>query len=442
MELNRAQLLVCDDRALEKFKVAHGIPTDVTIEHPGSNNIPHIVAERPDRISVHIWLIHQAGLQFPIRPMLKEVMAHCHLTFTQVSLNFVCTVLSVDTLMNILDKPFSASDMFHIYTVVWPKKESGNPLYNGNHYLRMTAFAFGHFLGITEVYPIGSTTSSNSIPTIIRRLFVLPTKESRDVEALLEYEPYYQHRIPRRTADFIRANLPPLRMEGRAPQREAFSPEVSGHEEGYATSSSGRSSPNHISKEEKEEASSQLILNRRWSQVVPTPDFEARDANYAFVVQAQGKAVAVEAALTKLQLAACGPVYERVFTRGANWAGDNYSRQLAKAHRGNYSRLSSVLAQSSANSLSCLAKRPLANASISHSSVNPGQPLKYCAQVHALPVYVLELDQLNECCPCSEDPNGIHSAIFVIPPAFTSCLLEARRTGDRPTQPSSAVVVE
>ena len=52
-----------------------------------------------------------------------------------VSVNFVRTVLMVDTLMNILDKPFSASNLFHIYTVVWPKKELGNPFYSGNYYL-------------------------------------------------------------------------------------------------------------------------------------------------------------------------------------------------------------------------------------------------------------------------------------------------------------------
>ena len=64
-------------------------------------------------------------------------MAHYLFTFMQVSVNFVRTVLVVDTLMNILDKPFSAFDLFHIYTVVRPNKELGNPFYGGNHYLRL-----------------------------------------------------------------------------------------------------------------------------------------------------------------------------------------------------------------------------------------------------------------------------------------------------------------
>ena len=37
---------------------------------------------------------------------------------------------------------------------------------------------------------------------------------------------------------------------------------------------------------------------------------EERDANYAAVTQAQGKADATEVALIELQKVACGPVYE------------------------------------------------------------------------------------------------------------------------------------
>lgn len=39
--------------------------------------------------------------------------------------------------MHILDKTFSAEDLFNVYTMVRPKRESGNPLYTGNHYLRL-----------------------------------------------------------------------------------------------------------------------------------------------------------------------------------------------------------------------------------------------------------------------------------------------------------------
>ncbi|PSS08026.1 Ubiquitin-associated protein like [Actinidia chinensis var. chinensis] len=63
-------------------------------------------------------------------------------------------------------------------------------------------------------------------------------------------------------------------LKGRAPQREAFNPEVFGCEEDYATSSLGHSSPDRIDNQEEEEASGQLVLNRRRSRVVPTTDLE------------------------------------------------------------------------------------------------------------------------------------------------------------------------
>ncbi|GFZ06277.1 hypothetical protein Acr_18g0004470 [Actinidia rufa] len=69
-------------------------------------------------------------------------------------------------------------------------------------------------------------------------------------------------------------SLPPLRIEGRAPQREAFSHEVSGREKGYAMSSLGRNSLDHIGDEREEETSGQLILNKRRSQMGLVPNSE------------------------------------------------------------------------------------------------------------------------------------------------------------------------
>ncbi|GFZ19131.1 hypothetical protein Acr_27g0008700 [Actinidia rufa] len=56
---------------------------------------------------------------------------------SKVSVNFVRIVLAVDTLMQILDKPFNDKDLLHVYTIVRPKKEPSNPFYEGNHYLRL-----------------------------------------------------------------------------------------------------------------------------------------------------------------------------------------------------------------------------------------------------------------------------------------------------------------
>ena len=137
MELNRAQLLVHDDEALNKFRIDHRIPDDAMIERSGPNEIANFVKGNGDRILVQIWLIHQDWFWFPISPILKAVMARYHLTFMQVSVNFVRTVFVVNTLMHQMELPFSAEDLLHVYTVVRPKREPHSPLPQGNHYLRL-----------------------------------------------------------------------------------------------------------------------------------------------------------------------------------------------------------------------------------------------------------------------------------------------------------------
>ena len=65
-------------------------------------------------------------------------MACCHFTFMQVSVNFVQTVLTVDTLMHQMELPFSVEDLLHVYTIVRSKRqEPPSPLPQGNHYLHL-----------------------------------------------------------------------------------------------------------------------------------------------------------------------------------------------------------------------------------------------------------------------------------------------------------------
>ena len=96
------------DIALNKFRTDHSIPDDIQIERSGPNEDANLVKGNENRISVQIWMIHHAGLWFSISPMLKEVMACCCLTFMQVLVNFVRTVLAIDTLMCQQELHFSA----------------------------------------------------------------------------------------------------------------------------------------------------------------------------------------------------------------------------------------------------------------------------------------------------------------------------------------------
>ena len=120
---------------MTKFRSDHDIPNDVLIERPCPNKVATVL-EVEDCILVCTWLTHQAGLQFLISPMLKEVMACYRLTFMQGSVNFVRTMLSVDTLMRREGLQFNAYDLLHMYTVLRPlKKKPNTNLCTGIHYV-------------------------------------------------------------------------------------------------------------------------------------------------------------------------------------------------------------------------------------------------------------------------------------------------------------------
>ena len=107
--VDQAQLLVHGEVAINKFMCNHGISNDVQIERSWSNKDANVVEGLGKRILACIWLIHQAGLRFPISSMLKEVMTRCRLTFMLVSVNLLRIVFAVDTLMQRVGLPFDAS---------------------------------------------------------------------------------------------------------------------------------------------------------------------------------------------------------------------------------------------------------------------------------------------------------------------------------------------
>ena len=79
MELNRVQLLVHNDVALNnKFRIKHDIPNDVHIERSEPNEDANLVEGNGPYSSSD--MADPTGLRFSISPMLKEVMARCHLT--------------------------------------------------------------------------------------------------------------------------------------------------------------------------------------------------------------------------------------------------------------------------------------------------------------------------------------------------------------------------
>ena len=126
--------MVRDDAILNKFHNDNAIPKDVQIERPWPNENVNLVEDNRDRIPIRTRLIYKVVLRFPIRLMLKKVMAHYHLLFMQVSVNFLRTVIAVDTLMRQMKKlPFNAEDLLNIYTVVRPMRELSTSFLKGNY---------------------------------------------------------------------------------------------------------------------------------------------------------------------------------------------------------------------------------------------------------------------------------------------------------------------
>ncbi|GFZ09861.1 hypothetical protein Acr_21g0004600 [Actinidia rufa] len=137
MALNRAQMLVRDSEALAQFCVDHRISNDVVIERLGPNDDADWVEGEGNWMPIRTWFIYQAGLRFPLSKLLRTVLSLCGLTFMQISVNFVRTMLAVEALMQREELEFTAEDLLHVYCVVKPRKNLETQMLEGNHYLRL-----------------------------------------------------------------------------------------------------------------------------------------------------------------------------------------------------------------------------------------------------------------------------------------------------------------
>ncbi|GFY97773.1 hypothetical protein Acr_12g0003140 [Actinidia rufa] len=194
MALNWAQLLVHDGEALAQFRTEHRIPNDVVIEWPGPNDDADWVEGEGNRIPIRTWFIYQAGLRFPLSKLLRTVLSLCGLTFMQILVNFVQTVLAVEALMQREGLEFTTDDLLHVYCVVKPRKNPETQMLEGNHYLCLRK-------------PIQPQTRSSSLASPILSLFLDIGWHSRKVSDLLGYVPLYRYTIPLRATHQGRPRL-------------------------------------------------------------------------------------------------------------------------------------------------------------------------------------------------------------------------------------------
>ncbi|GFS38266.1 hypothetical protein Acr_00g0056560 [Actinidia rufa] len=234
MELNRAQLLVYDDRALEKFKATHGNPANVMIERLG----PTIFPRGSGEIGLHpsSCLANLPG-QAPISNQ-----------------------LDVERGDSVLPSHLYAGNPFYRSSLPMPKG-SQSAAYEVGHWqprqgicllMNLSGFqaprnsdlgmtAFGRSQGATEacltfndMFKICSDACKEAIRTTNNK------QESRDVEA--------------------------------------FNPEVSVCKEGYATSSSSCDSLDPVGGEEEEE---EVARQPAWAKAALAPEFPESSAPYS-----------------------------------------------------------------------------------------------------------------------------------------------------------------
>ncbi|GFY84010.1 hypothetical protein Acr_03g0007840 [Actinidia rufa] len=203
MELNRAQLLVHNDEVLDKFRVNHGIFTDVQIKHSQPNEDANLVEGHEDYISFRtgddgLWSFLRINDRFP--------------------------------------------DNFN------------------------------------DQFKCQSEECRKAIHAVDNR------RASRSVDDIFEYKSIYRHVILHKAEEPNRICLPPLCIEGRAPQRNAFSlkgfkaelnenipsSRVQEWEEGVTSSSSSYVSLDflNIKEEEVKEDVNQLMLNKRRNPMI------------------------------------------------------------------------------------------------------------------------------------------------------------------------------
>ncbi|GFY87801.1 hypothetical protein Acr_05g0014400 [Actinidia rufa] len=239
-----------DSGALAQFRVDHRIPDDVGIERPGPNDDADWVEGEGNRMPIRIWFIYQAGLRFPFSKLLRTVLSICWLTFMQVSVNFVRTVMAVEALMQREGLEFTAEDLFHVYCVAKPRRNPETQMLEGNHYLCLrkpnqpqtrlvTDFPdkdqyLNDFIWVSgqwefpvdEPDPFSVPRHRGYVPdstdvfgggAIGVRAAISAVNNcgcSRRVSDLLGYVPLYRYTIPLRVARQGRPVLPPLQIRG------------------------------------------------------------------------------------------------------------------------------------------------------------------------------------------------------------------------------------
>ncbi|GFS37723.1 hypothetical protein Acr_00g0053650 [Actinidia rufa] len=233
MVLNRAQMLVRDSEALAQFRVDHRIPDDVVIERPGPNDDVDWVEREGNRMPIRTWFIYQAGLRFSLSKLLRTVLSTCGLTFMQVSVNFVRTVLAPRR--NPETQMLEGNHYLCLRKPNQPQTRLVTDSPDKDQYLNDFIWVSGQWeFPVDEPDPFSVPRHWGYIPIGFNRRFwrrsdqcstaisaVNNCGRSRKVSDLLGYIPLYRYTISLRAARQGRPVLPPLQIRGPGSRRRS-----------------------------------------------------------------------------------------------------------------------------------------------------------------------------------------------------------------------------
>lgn len=111
----RAHYFSGDPQAYQNFCREFNIPANVMLNHVASDRIKDKAEDRPKHITVSLMAICEAGLQFPLHPFLRELLARFSLAPHQLAINSYRIIMSVIALKESHRLTFAVANLFETY---------------------------------------------------------------------------------------------------------------------------------------------------------------------------------------------------------------------------------------------------------------------------------------------------------------------------------------
>lgn len=119
--MNHLRQLFDSEESIQEFKTLHNIPDDVVVRLPANSD--NIIEGSDERIPLPLIGIVEGGVQFPLYPLLKQVLHFYGVPLSQLAPSFLRIVMGVIALNNILGVNLGLLEIRYCYNCVPTTKE-------------------------------------------------------------------------------------------------------------------------------------------------------------------------------------------------------------------------------------------------------------------------------------------------------------------------------